>query len=237
MENASYTTLTRQSGLLREMQIVANNIANAATTGFRQEGLVFGEYVNRTEGGPSISMALANIRNTSLVQGGMTQTNGQLDFAIEGDGFFLVETPSGERLTRAGAFALSSEGDLVTLDGFRVLDAGGAPIFIPPDAESVGAAADGTLSVNGRPIAQLGLVSPSDPTGIYREDGVMFRAEGGTEPVTDARIMQGYLEQSNVDPVGQIARMIEVQRAYEMGQSFLDAENERIRTALKTLIK
>ncbi len=237
MESAGYTTLTRQAGLLREMQTVANNIANSATTGYRQEGLIFGEYVQNTENGPSISMATANVRNTSMVQGGLTQTGGQLDFAVEGEGFFLIETPSGERLTRAGNFALSAEGDLVTLDGFRVLDAGGAPIFIPPNASDLSVAADGTISSNGQPIGQLGLVQPVDPTSLVREDGVKFRADGGTEPVLDGRIVQGFLEGSNVDPVGQIARMIEVQRAYEMGQSFLDAENERIRNALKTFVK
>jgi len=237
MGSTSYTTLTRQTGLIREMQVVANNIANSATTGYRQEGLIFGEYVKNTEGGPSISMATANIRNTSMMQGGLTQTGGQLDFAIEGDGFFSIETPSGERLTRAGSFVMSAEGDLVTLDGFRVLDVGGAPIFIPPDATDLGVAADGTISAGGRPISQLGMVMPVDMIGLIREDGVMFRAEGGTEPALEGRVMQGFLESSNVDPLGQIARMIEVQRAYEMGQSFLDTENERIRNALKTFVK
>ncbi len=97
MDNTSYTTLTRQVGLMREMQIVANNIANAATSGFRQEGLVFSEHVQRVSGGPSISMATANVRQASMMQGSLTQTNNQFDFAIEGDGFFLIETPNGER--------------------------------------------------------------------------------------------------------------------------------------------
>jgi len=238
MENTGYTTLTRQSGLIREMQIVANNIANAATTGFRQEGLIFGEYVRRTEGGPSVSMALGNIRNTSQIQGGITPTGGQLDFAIEGEGFFAIETPAGERLTRAGNFALSAAGDLVTLDGHRVLDAGGAPIFVPPDIADLGMASDGTLSGDdGRLIGQLGLFTPAEGVMLAREDGVMFRPDGDIEPLIGGRILQGFREQSNVDPIGQIARMVEVQRAYEMGQSFLDAENERIRNALKTFIK
>jgi len=237
MEAAGYTTLTRQTGLMREMQVVANNIANAATTGYRQEGLIFGEYVKRVEGGPSLSMATANIRNTSLIQGALTKTSGTLDFAIEGEGFFLIETPSGERLTRAGNFALSAEGDLVTNDGFRVLDAGGAPVFIPPDAGEVGVSADGTVSADGRPLAQMGLVKPIDAIDLIREDGVMFRTEGGVEPVPDGRILQGFLEGANVDPVGQIARMIEVQRAYELGQSFLDSENQRILKAINNIIR
>lgn len=237
MENAGYITLTRQIGLMREMQVVANNIANAATTGFRQEGLVFGEYVKRIEGGESLSMATANIRNTSLTQGALTQTSGTLDFAIEGEGFFLIETPSGERLTRAGNFALSAEGDLVTNDGFRVLDAGGAPVFIPPDAGEVGVSADGTVSANGQPLSQIGLVKPTNTIDLIREDGVMFRTTGEVEPVLDGRILQGFLEGANVDPVGQIARMIEVQRAYELGQSFLDSENRRILSALDSIIR
>ncbi len=237
MESTGYTTLTRQSGLMREMQVIANNIANSATTGFRQEGLIFSEFVQGTENGPSISMASASARNTSMIQGALTKTGGSLDMAIEGSGFFLIETPQGQRLTRAGNFALSAEGDLVTNDGFRVLDAGGAPVFVPPDANALGISPDGTISDGGRPLAQIGLVQPADPIDLIREDGVMFRTEGEILPVENGRILQGFLEGANVDPVSQIARMIEVQRAYEMGQSFLDAENERIISALDTFTR
>jgi flagellar basal-body rod protein FlgF len=237
MESAGYTTLTRQTGLLRELQVVANNIANAATTGYRQEGLIFSEFVKRTEGGPSLSMARGNVRMTSMLQGPLTPTGGMLDLAIEGEGFFLIETPSGERLTRAGNFTLSAQGDLVTPDGFRVLDAGGAPVFIPPDATGIGLSPDGTLSDNGRPLAQIGLVRPVDSFDMVREDGVMFRADGGFEPVEEGRVLQGFLEGANVDPIGQVARMIEVQRAYEMGQSFLDSEHERVTSALDSFIR
>lgn len=237
MENAGYTTLTRQSGLMREMQVVANNIANSATTGFRQEGLVFAEFIRETGDGASLSMASAQARTTSMVQGALTKTGGDLDLAIEGEGFFLIETPAGQRMTRAGNFALSAEGDLVTNDGYRVLDAGGAPVFVPPDATGLGISADGTISVGGQPLGQIGLVQPADQIDLVREDGVMFRTEGEIEPVPDGRVLQGFLEGANVDPVGQIARMIEVQRAYEMGQSFLDAENERILSALDTFTR
>lgn len=237
MENASYTTLTRQSGLMREMQIVANNIANSATTGYREEGVVFSEYVKRIDGAPSLSMATANVRNTSMMQGTLTQTGGQFDFAIEGDGFFLVETPVGERLTRNGSFSPNGQGELVTNDGYRVLDGGSAPIFIPPNATDLSVSSDGTVSSNGRPLAQIGLFMPIDPHEITREDGVMFRADKGIEPAESGVILQGFLEGSNVNPISQIARMIEVQRAYEMGQSFLDAENDRVRNALKTFVK
>jgi flagellar basal-body rod protein FlgF len=235
MDNASYTTLTRQSGLAREMRLVANNIANAATTGYRAEGLIFSEYVKAIEGGASLSMGQGNIQNTSFDQGALTQTGGRFDFAIEGDGYFLIETPAGERLTRAGAFSPSAEGELVTYDGYRVLDAGGAPIFIPPDAADLSVSGDGTLSSGGTPLGQLGLVRPLAPLDMQREDGVMFRADAGYEPSETARVLQGFVENSNVNAIGELARMIEVQRAYEMGQSFLESEDERVRAALKAL--
>ncbi|MGH1355008.1 MAG: flagellar hook-basal body complex protein [Thalassovita sp.] len=234
MDNASYTALTRQSGLMREMQIVANNIANSATTGFRQEGLIFSEHVQKIEGGASLSMATGNVRQTSMMQGTLTQTAGNFDLAIEGDGFFLIETEMGERLTRAGNFSPDAEGNLVTPNGYRVLDTGGAPVFVPPDATGISISPDGTVSADGRPIGQVGLYQPVNPTSMIREDGVMFRTEEGFEPALDGRVLQGFLEGSNVDPISQIARMIEVQRAYEMGQSFLQSEDERIRNALKS---
>jgi flagellar basal-body rod protein FlgF len=235
MENAGYTTLARQSGLMREMRVVANNIANAATAGFRQEGVIFSEYVKAIDGGTSLSMSQGNVRQTSFAQGALTQTGGTFDFAIEGDGFFLVETPFGERLTRAGAFSPNAEGDLVTPDGYRVLDPGGAPVFIPPGAGDIAVSADGTISSAGDPVSQMGLVKPLDRQGLVREDGVMFRADAGFEPAEQARILQRFIENSNVNPILQLTRMIEVQRAYELGASFLEAEDERVRQALRAM--
>lgn len=237
MDNASYTALTRQSGLMREMEIVANNIANAATTGYRQEGLIFSEHVKRIEGDASLSMALGNVRQTSMMQGALTQTGGNFDLAIEGEGFFLIETEIGERLTRAGNFSPDAAGNLVTPNGHRVLDTGRAPVFVPPDATQLGISPDGTISTDGRPVGQIGLFIPLNPTSMIREDGVMFRTDDDVEPALNGRILQGFLEGSNVDPISQIARMIEVQRAYEMGQSFLQSEDERIRNALKSFTR
>ncbi|MEM9575684.1 MAG: flagellar hook-basal body complex protein [Pseudomonadota bacterium] len=235
MENAGYTTITRQSGLMREMRVVANNIANAATSGFRQEGVVFSEYVKSVDHASGLSMGQADARKTSFAQGALTQTGGQFDFAIEGDGFFLVQTPQGERLTRAGSFTPNAAGDLVTPDGFLVLDPGGAPVFIPPGAADIAVSADGTISSEGNPVGQMGVVQPLNPQQLVREDGVMFRADDGYEPAEDARILQRFIENSNVNPVLQLTRMIEVQRAYELGASFLEAEDERVRQAMRAL--
>ena len=238
MDNTNYVTLTRQSGLLREMQAVANNIANVSTTGFRREGLVFSEYVAAlAPGDPSLSMALADVRATFQTQGGLSGTGAAFDLAIEGQGFFQIETPKGNMLTRAGSFSPSAEGELVTADGARLLDTGGAPVFIPPNAEGVRISPDGTVSVGDDPVAQIGVFRPSDPSDLLRQQGVRFRAENGIEAAEDSAILQGFLEESNVNPVTEIARMIEIQRAYELGQTFLDKEDERIRGVLQTLGK
>jgi flagellar basal-body rod protein FlgF len=234
MDAAGYATLNRQSGLMREMGVVANNIANASTTGFRREGVVFSEFVAALDEDPSLSMAYASGRQVDLSQSTIAQTGGQFDFAIQGEGFFLIDTPQGQRLTRAGSFLPNDAGDLVTPDGYRLLDAGGAPIFIPPDAKGVGMSTDGTLSAGGQPIARIGLWQPSDPLALRHQSGTLFDG-GAAEPAEGATVLQGMLEDSNVEPVSEIARMIEVQRAYELGQKFLDAEDERVRGVITTL--
>lgn len=236
MDNAVYATLTRQSGLMREMQAIAHNIANASTAGFRKEGVIFSEHVVRTGvGEASLSMAAARARHTSGAQGALSRTGARFDFAIEGEGFFRLETSEGIRLTRNGSFTPNEAGEVVAPDGARLLDAAGAPVFVPPDARSVTLAPDGTLSADDRPLAQIGLVRPVDRVDMTREAGTRFHVEGPTEPVASPRIAQGFLEESNVEPVSEMARMIEVQRAYELGQKFLQREDERIRSVLQTL--
>ena len=234
MDAGIYTTLTRQSGLMREMQVVAHNIANISTTGFRREGVIFSEYVKRMEGGPSLSMANGDTRHMDLRQAGLSQTGAAFDFAIQGEGFFLVETPQGQAMTRAGSFTPNAEGELVNMDGHRLLDLGGAPVFVPPDAGAVALSADGTLSANGQPLAQIGLWQPTDPLKMIHQGGTVFVSDE-VEPMEGGTILQGFLEDSNVNPISEIARMIAVQRAYEMGQGFMEKEDERMRGVIQTL--
>lgn len=236
MDNIGYVALTRQAGLLREMQVVANNIANASTTGFRREGVLFAEVIAAlpVEGG-NLSMAAARVRYTDDGQGVLRSTGNPLDLAIEGPGFFTVETPTGTALTRAGAFSLNAQSELVTMDGLRVLDDGGAPIFVPPDAMTVSVAADGTVSADNRPVARFGLVNPDNPEAMTRRDGVMFVYDGLLTPVVNASLRQGFVEGSNVSAVTEITRMIEVQRSYELGQKMLDQEHDRISGLTRTL--
>lgn len=236
MDNAIYAALTRQSGLMQEMQSIANNMANVSTTGFRREGVVFSEYVDGLEGeAPSLSMAFAHGRSVDLQQGGLTATGGSFDFAIEGQGFFMIQTPEGNQLTRAGSFIPSAEGELLTPDGYQVLDQGGSPVMVPMGQGPVALAQDGTLSVNGAPVAQIGVFLPPEGDDLTHVAGTRFTTENAPEPADDYVMLQGQVEESNVDPVTEITRMIEVQRAYELGQTFLDREDQRIRGVISTL--
>jgi flagellar basal-body rod protein FlgF len=235
MDNAVYVALGRQAGLRDEMRLVANNIANISTTGFRRETTLFSEVVSRlaVEGG-SVSMSRARIRVTDFAPGPSGATGGALDLAIDGPGFFRVETPQGERLTRAGAFMRRPDGVVATVDGHALLDAGGAPVVLPAGVGEISVTPDGAVVADGRPVARLGLSVPQDPTDLVRETGQLFRAEGPLDPM-EPRLRQGFLEGSNVAPVDELARMIAVQRAYEAGQRALDQEDERVRNALRTL--
>lgn len=237
METATYATLTRQQGLLREMEVIANNIANANTTGFRQEGIIFSEYIAPSDNGQSVSMAAARIGRTDFSQGNLEQTGSVFDLAIEGEGFFLIQTPDGTRLSRAGAFSPSAEGIMVTSDGNPVLDIGEAPVFLPPGAENITISRDGTISSDGQLLGQIGVARPLDPTTMTREGSMLFDAPDGFEPVDNPNVVQGFVEGSNVDPILQIARMVEVQRAYELGQSFMEREDERIRAAVNAMME
>lgn len=238
MDNAIYATLTRQAGLMNEMRVVANNIANANTTGFRREGVIFAEHLSALDRhGDTLSMAHARGRLVDLDQGVLTQTGGTFDLALEGEGFFLLDTPDGLRMTRAGAFLPSPEGELMSADGHRLLDEGQAPIIIPAGAGNVAVGADGTLSANGISFGRIGVFAAPEGAQITHDGGTSFAVDEDPEPIEDARVRQGFLEESNVDPVFEITRMIEVQRAYELGQSFLDREDQRIRSAITAMTR
>lgn len=236
MDTSGYVALSRQSGLMREMQAVANNVANISTTGYRREGVIFSEVVKSLDAeGGSASLTTTGARFTDEAQGGLERTGGALDLAIEGEGFFMVETADGVRLTRSGAFTPNADGELANALGHKLLDAGESPIFVPNDGGAVSVSGDGTMSAGGQPLAQVGLMTVEDLNTLFREDGVNFRPEAELIPVENGVVLQGFLENSNVNPVGEITRMIEVQRSYELGQKLMEREDERIRAVTRTL--
>ena len=234
MDTPAYVTLTRQSGLMREMELVAHNMANISTVGFRREGVVFAEHVAQAGTAPSVSMALAKARLVDMTQGALTTTGATYDLAITGEGFFQIATPDGPRLTRAGSFTPSPDGELMTPDGYPLLDAGGAPVSIPAGVAQVRIGPDGTISADGQAVGRIGLFLPDDPLTLRQQAGTLF-SFGTASPAPDATLTQGMIEESNVNPITEVARMIEVQRAYEAGQSFLQRDDDRTMRVIETL--
>ena len=241
MDNPTYVSLSRQSGLLKELSVIANNMANAGTTGFKREGAIFTEYVKsagsaKSSDSPRESMSMGRLgaHVSHFESGELSQTGGTLDVAIDGEGFFLVETPQGERLTRAGHFSTDNEGTLINTSGYAVLDDSGGRIQIPQEVNILAIGGDGTISADGVELGKLGLVN-ANPQELSREGDNLWVAENGYAPVEEATFVQGFLEGSNVQPIAEIARMIEVQRAYDVGQKLLEIENDRIESVITTI--
>lgn len=236
MDNPIYAALSRQEGLERLMRITANNIANASTDGYRRESGLFAEWVNRlpVDGG-GVSQSRAFVRSTDFSQGALQRTGATLDLAIEGEGFFRVLSAQGEFFTRAGSFTRSPAGEIVTSDGARLLDEGGAPMIAPGDAASLRVAADGTVSSDGAPLGRIGIVQPLDLSALTRSANGRFTADADTRPAENATIRQGFIEESNVDAIRELTRMIDIQRSYEAAQNFMRGEDERLREAVRVI--
>lgn len=243
MDNALFVGLSRQMILRREMEIIANNIANMDTTGFKVESMM-----QRTDpsepavtlGGPRpVKFVAPDGVARDFGQGVLTQTGGELDMAIEGKGFFQIQTPQGPRYTRDGRFTTDPTGRLVTQAGHAVLDASGGEIVIDAEKGQVSVGADGTLSQGNEQAGKVGMFAFANPGALEKTGDNLFRNSSNlaAAPAAEARLRQGFLEGSNVRPVLEITRMVEVSRAYESTSKMMDSEHELSRRAIERLGK
>ena len=241
MENAAYVGLSRQMTLRRELDIVANNIANADTTGFKVEQLLIGTEVGERARNafvrPGVSFVLDNGVGRDYGQAALEQTGRNLDFAIEGEGaFFKLSDGAGEAYTRDGAFTLDPEGRLTTEGGAAVQGDGGE-IILDQRLGEPAVAADGTISQNGNPVGRLSIVRFDTLAALEKGgDGLYRNASNATAiEATDARVRQGMLEGSNVNPILEITNLIEIQRAYESVSRMIENANDLSRRAVERL--
>ncbi len=243
MDNALYVGLSRQMTLRRELDIAANNIANANTTGFKVEDLMVHTEQARPaktlDGSSPVKFVLDSGVARNFTQGALTKTGGDFDLAIEGQAFFKIQTASGERYTRDGRFTTSPEGILVTEAGNQVMDEGGGQITIDPKLGPVTIGKDGIVSQGAIRVGKIGLVRPDDMASLAKDGDNLYRNTANTtpQPVTDAQIHQGMLESSNVQPVIEITKLIEIQRAYEGVAKMMDNTAELSRSAVERLGK
>jgi flagellar basal-body rod protein FlgF len=251
MENSLLIGLSRQMVLARELEVVANNIANINTNGFKADESIFQEYImpvarqNQFPGAADRQLShvidVGTWRN--LGQGAVERTGNPLDVAIDGDAFLTVQTPNGVRYTRNGALKINATGQLVTPDGYQVQGDNG-PITFQQTDHDISIAPDGRITViegaNNRTETtrgRLAMVTFAQPQQLQKDGNNNFVAPAGVaaNPATNVRLMQGYLEKSNVSGVVEMSRLIEITRSYAEVANLLQQQGDLHKTAIQQL--
>ncbi|MBK8421997.1 flagellar hook-basal body protein [Candidatus Villigracilis saccharophilus] len=229
-------------------QVLSHNIANLQTPGFKQvlttvEDFMQNQSVYTSEN--SLNQSVDYIGTLGLgtqigaeyidfEQGALLDTGNPLDFALEGNGYFRVKTPDGNRYTRDGRFLRDADNTLVTIEGFQVLDDAGQAIQLPDGDISVGP--DGALSVNGTAVAQLGIGVFANPdTDLQHTEGNLFTGPAASTSQDAPRVVQGYLEGSNANPSQLMTQLVEVARSYEAAQNIVRNQDELLGRTIASL--
>jgi flagellar basal-body rod protein FlgF len=237
METGIYVSLSSQLAAERRLATIADNVANVNTTGFREAQVRFGELLGRNTNA-RISFVEPAEGFLSATQGALNQTGNDLDFAISGEGWFLVDTPSGQAVTRDGRYTINPEGTLTTLDGYPVMDQGGSPIQISRAAGPVTSDASGILYQNNSIIGSIGVFDAPDPGETRRIGSLSILPEGSAIAAVDRSdfsVQQGFVEQSNVNAIKQITTMITVQRNFEETSSLMQQSEQSLSELVRLL--
>ena len=251
MENTLLIGLSRQTALQRELDVVANNIANVNTTGFKADGAVFAEFLQSRASAElfapdrRMSMVQDSMSWHDMSQGTVQQTGGTLDVAIDGEGMLVVQTARGERYTRNGALQINNLGEVVTLAGDKVLGDNG-PIVLQLTDRDIAITKNGTIKVReGQSLnsdstrGKLRLVTFADPQQLRKDGASTFAAPNGVTPTpvpdANANVVQGAIEKSNVRPVIEMTRMIELTRAYTEVATLLQQQSDLRKNSIQQL--
>jgi flagellar basal-body rod protein FlgF/flagellar basal-body rod protein FlgG len=251
MDNAGLIGLSRQIALQRELDVIANNVANINTNGFKADSSIFQEFlmpVARADQFRGADNRLSYVRDRAtwqdFAQGPLQQTGNPLDVAIDGDAFLAVQTARGERYTRSGSLQISAGGQIVTMEGDAIVGATG-PIQIQTGDHDIDISADGTVSVrNGSNTTtsqirgKMRIVSFAQPQQLMKDGSSLYAAPAAaqqTNPSPRVRLMQGAIEKSNVHSVVEMTRMIEVSRTYAAVASLLQSQGDMRKAAIQQL--
>jgi flagellar basal-body rod protein FlgF len=248
MENALLINLSRQTALERQLDVIANNVANVNTAGYKADKTLFEEYLNTPAHednflGRDRRVSFVQDRGTfrDFTQGPVQETKNPLDVAIDGSAFLTIQTAGGERYTRDGGLQINNQGQLVTAAGNAVLGTGGPIVFQPTDHD-INITPDGTITVvegNNRTDSirgKLRLVNFSDAQKMLKEGLNLYAAgQGAAQADTKSAVRQGYIEKSNVNAVSEMSRMMEVSRAYTSIATLMQQQSELQKTAIQQL--
>ena len=220
MDNGEYVGLSRQTVLRRQLDVIANDVANTDTAGFKVESLIVQtdpqKLASAGDGPGVVNFVLDAGVARNFGQGALKPTGAPFDMAIEGEGFFKIQTPDGERYTRDGRFAMDANGRLVSQSG-QPLQGDGGDLTIDATKGPVKIAADGAISQGNSTIGKVAVVNFASLSALAKDGDGLYRNVSNIQPTasTTAKVVQGMVEGSNVDPISQITKMIEVSRAYE----------------------
>lgn len=242
MENALLVGLSRQVALQRELDVIANNVANIGTAGFKARSLRFNEYLMDgakfdafEKSDQPLSYVIDKGSGLDMTSGTIEATGNPLNAAIVGNGLFVVTTPQGERYTRNGSFQVDGSGRLVTSEGLAVMGDGG-PITFGPNETNIGIGQDGTISSSAGEKGKLRIVSVPDPKALQSDGSSLIKTDTPLPPAgATVRVQGGAVEHSNVRPVIEMSRLIEVNRAYANIAGMLQRSDELRRTAVEKL--
>lgn len=234
-ENTAYIALSQQMALRREMEVIANNLANMNTTAFRAKRMVFQEVMTEVNADKTLSFVQDAYVVPSLDEGTQKFTGSKLDLAIQGAGFFVVQGADGPRYTRNGHFRADDQSQLVTDTGLPVLSDDGAPIVLPDNKSDIQIRPDGTLIDRNGPIGKLALVSFENEYQLLPDGNSLLKTDEPTQPAANAYVHQGSIESSNVQPILEMTHMTEVLRAYQTTAQLIDSDREIRLRAIRTL--
>lgn len=241
MELPTYVALSRLAAQQRALDVTAANLANSSTPGFKASRVLFTDWLASQTGTGTLrgerNVAFTQDRATyrELQPGAVQHTGNPLDLAISGDGYFTVNTPRGPRLTRAGHFSPQADGSVGDLEGNKLLDAAGQPIRLAPTDTELTITADGTLSSQSGEIGRIGVVQPADPNRMTAEGARTLRADSNTAPVASPKLVQGAVEDSNVQPIVETTRMMNDLRSFQFTSEFVQAEADRMQSAIEKI--
>ncbi|THD49326.1 MAG: flagellar basal-body rod protein FlgF [Bradyrhizobium sp.] len=237
MQNNLYVSLSAQVSLERRLETIANNVANMNTAGFRADGVSFSTELAKA-GDNSIAYVSPGAGYISRLTGPSEKTDNPFDVAVQGQGWLSISTPEGVAYTRDGRMRLSETGALQTLTGNAVLDAGGAPIILDAAGGAPTIAGDGMITQNGRQVGAIGVFSIPDDARFTRAENSGVIPDKKAEPILDFTkngVVQGYVEGSNVNPIEEMSKLIDVTRGFDGVNTEVTQTESSLQDAIKTL--
>lgn len=233
MELTTNVALARQISTKDQMSVIANNVANMSTGGYKGEKLVFKRVIAETFAGDAVSFPKNYGLHRDTRNGPITRTSNQLDIALRGEGYLTIQTPKGIAYSRNGHLSLNNKSELVNSAGYPVLDSGKKPIVFDQSVNNITITKDGSISADGDELGQISVVRFENPQDLKREGSSLFNTKSAPLPDETTEVLQGHVEGSNVQPVLEMTRFMTAARNFATVSKMIEREDDRQRRAVE----